>query len=84
MYRAGYAFDDITRELGDARVLRVLFAELGLTGPESTLKGRRQSTGDLLQLLLDLPFPHTETGTVAEAIEFYALVLLTLPEIRKH
>jgi hypothetical protein len=33
MYRAGYAFDDIARELGDARVLRVLFTDLGLNAP---------------------------------------------------
>jgi hypothetical protein len=33
MYRAGYAFDDIAREVGDARVLRVLFTDLGLNAP---------------------------------------------------
>ena len=33
MYRAGYAFDDIVREVGDARVLRVLFTDLGLNAP---------------------------------------------------
>lgn len=33
MYRAGYAFDDIAREVGDERVLRVLFSDLGLNAP---------------------------------------------------
>jgi hypothetical protein len=33
MYRAGYAFDDIASELGDVRVLRVLFTDLGLNAP---------------------------------------------------
>lgn len=33
MYRAGFVFDDIAQELSDARMLRVIFEELGLDAP---------------------------------------------------
>jgi hypothetical protein len=36
-YRAGYSFDDLAREVGDARMLRILFKELGLNAPAETL-----------------------------------------------
>lgn len=38
MYSAGIAFDDIAREVGDARMLRVLFRELGLNTPSEKPK----------------------------------------------
>jgi len=41
MYRAGYAFDDIAREVGDARVLRVLFSDLGLNAPAEKLQPKQ-------------------------------------------
>jgi hypothetical protein len=33
MYNAGVSFDEIAREVGDARMLRILFKELGLNAP---------------------------------------------------
>jgi hypothetical protein len=33
MYNAGVSFDEIAREVGDARMLRILFKELGLHAP---------------------------------------------------
>ena len=35
-YRAGYSFDDLSREVGDARMLRILFKELGLNAAVET------------------------------------------------
>ena len=50
MYRAGYAFDDIARELGDVRVLRVLFTDLGLNAPtEKPLPQQPQSSSVFAQ-----------------------------------
>ncbi|GAB7328177.1 hypothetical protein MBLNU13_g00203t1 [Cladosporium sp. NU13] len=50
MYRAGYAFDDIAREVGDARVLRVLFTDLGLNAPtEKPQPQQPQSTSVFAQ-----------------------------------
>lgn len=35
-YRAGLTFDDLAREVGDARMLRIIFKELGLNAPAET------------------------------------------------
>ena len=50
MYRAGYSFDDIAREIGDARVLRVLFTDLGLNIPNEKPQHKQpQSTSVFAQ-----------------------------------
>ncbi|KAM0705694.1 hypothetical protein Q7P35_007054 [Cladosporium inversicolor] len=50
MYRGGYDFDDIAREIGDARVLRVLFSDLGLNAPKEKPQPKQpQSTSVFAQ-----------------------------------
>jgi hypothetical protein len=40
-HRAGYSFDDLSREVGDARMLRILYKELGLHAPAENLQPKQ-------------------------------------------
>jgi hypothetical protein len=40
-YRAGYTFDDLSREVGDARMLRILYTELGLSTSAENIQARQ-------------------------------------------
>jgi hypothetical protein len=40
-YRAGYSFDDLSREVGDARMLRILYTELGLKTSAENIQPRQ-------------------------------------------
>lgn len=41
-YRAGFSFDDLAREIGDAKMLRVLFKELDLNVPSAEVAQTQQ------------------------------------------
>ena len=47
-YRAGYSFDDLSREVGDARMLRILFKELGLNAPAETLQSKQPKQPEVI------------------------------------
>jgi hypothetical protein len=59
-YRAGYSFDDLSREVGDARMLRVLFKELGLNSPAEELQPKQPEA-----IAASLPARGQPTGVVA-------------------
>jgi len=40
-YRAGYSFDDLSREVGDNRMLQILFKELGLNAPAEKVQPKQ-------------------------------------------
>lgn len=41
-YRAGFSFHELDREFGDAKMLQVLFKELGLVVPQTSAKPRKE------------------------------------------
>jgi hypothetical protein len=44
MHNAGVSFDEIAREIGDARMLRILFKELGLNAPSEEPQTKQPQT----------------------------------------